>query len=140
MWNDFFAYDFLSIILLHAAARRARTILGGAETYAPFESVVPSHAEMSRSWLASAQVKPYSFMSMSAASLRRFSRKACRASGEMLSPLRSMGTSESFIGNFLRMFIRMLGAVFSVHQNQEVQHQFQVSGLRRRTLRKPSCL
>jgi len=48
---------------------------------------------------ASTQLNPYSSIRITAASFRRFSRKAWRASGEMLCPVRSKGMSEKLVAD-----------------------------------------
>src|SRR5437879_11342249 len=56
-----------------------------------------SHTAMSNSSPASKQLNPCCCMSIAAASFTRFSCEACRASGEMLFPVRSKGMNESFM-------------------------------------------
>src|SRR5207248_6300714 len=69
----------------------SRFILGmhGCESY--------SYTAMSNSSPASKQLNLCCCMSIAAASFTRFSRKARRASGEMLFPVRSKGMNESFM-------------------------------------------
>src|SRR5262245_279243 len=64
-------------------------------------------------------------MSISAASLIRFSRNACRASREMLSPVRSIGTSENFFEKRLSfVFMRNAAAVFPLIEGLNINSQF----------------
>src|SRR5215471_1360211 len=70
------------------------------------------------------QVNPYSFMSMSAASLIRFSRNACRASREMLCPVRSIGTSENFFAKRLSFVFMRNAAVSPLIEGLNINSQF----------------
>src|SRR5213593_1645812 len=67
-----------------------------------------SHTAMSKSSPASKQLNPCCCMSIAAASFTRFSCKACRASGEMLFPVRSKGMNESFMESLSFFFVLLV--------------------------------
>src|SRR5918992_3603360 len=77
-----------------------------------------SHAEISSRWLVSRQLSPCSCMSNPAASRRRFSIKACRASAEISLLPRSNGTIEKLTrGSPLGVLVIKPRTAFSFHRN-----------------------